>query len=461
MKKIISILLCAVLLCSAAPVAAFAAAEEPFVPVLRFIACSDSHVKADNDRTYDRIGAMLTQAYALADGDDAYNSLDALMMAGDLTNNGTKEEFEKYWRAVSSAKRDGTELLAVVAKNHDGWTMSRQEMRGCFSDLTGDTPDFHKTVCGYHFIGLSASGTDSVHYSREQLSWLREQLDLAVADTPDRPVFFMHHEHNRNTVYGSSTFDGWGVTFFNNILKDYPQVVDFSGHSHYPLNDPRSVWQKEYTAIGTGALYYAEFTIDLDRAYDPSDCEDAGTYWIVEVNDAGDVHLRGFDVDADKLLCEYTLPNPADPANRPFDQKKMKAASTAPVFAADAALTAEETGQGEIRVTAPAAASSDGQPIVLYRVTVKNKLGLTVDEQWYLPHYYVADKLEETIPFTVEGLAKGSYTVLVTAETAYGVQSQALETEIAVQDGANAVAAFFRLIVRPFKLLIRAIKALF
>ena len=456
MKKLVSLLLCAVLLCTLAP-AAFAAADEPFTPVLRFIASSDSHVKADNDRTYNRIGAMLAQAYALADGDPVYSNLDALMMAGDLTNNGTKADFDKYWRAVSAAKRDDTELLAIVAKNHDGWSMSRKEMRGYYSELTGETPDFHKVVCGYHFIGLSASDTDGIHYTQSQLSWLREQLDLAKADTPDRPVFFMHHEHNRNTVYGSSTYDGWGVKFFQKILKNYPMVVDFSGHSHYPLNDPRSIWQDSYTAIGTGALYYAEFTIDDDRAYDPPDCEDAGTYWIVEVNDKGDLHLRGFDVDADKLLCEYTLPNPADPQNRPFDQKKMKAASTAPVFAQDAAVTVEETGVGTVNVTVPAAASTDGMPVTLYRITAKTALGLTVDKQWYLPHYYVANG-EKTITFQLEGLAKGNYTVRVTAETAYGVQSDPLQDAFRLETGANGVRAFFHAILRPFRRLVEMIK---
>ena len=181
----------------------------------------------------------------------------------------------------------------------------------------------------------------------------------------------------------------------------------------------------------------------------------------MEVNDKGDLHLRGFDVDADKLLCEYTLPNPADPQNRPFDQKKLKAASKAPTFADGDALTVAEAGRGELRVTAPTAASADGQPVVLYRVIVKNKLGLTVEKQWYLPHYYVADHQEETIPFTVTGLAKGGYTVRVVAETAYGVQSDPLETEITVENGASAVAAFFRLLARPFKLLIAAIKHVF
>nr|MCR5689874.1 hypothetical protein [Clostridiales bacterium] len=74
MKKVISLLLCAALLFAVAP-AVFAAEEEPFVPALRFIASSDSHIKGgDDNRNYDRVRAMLSQAYALADADGAYNS---------------------------------------------------------------------------------------------------------------------------------------------------------------------------------------------------------------------------------------------------------------------------------------------------------------------------------------------------------------------------------------------------
>jgi len=443
MKKFISFLLCAVLLCTALPVAAFAAAEEPFVPVLRFIACSDSHVKTENDLTFNRIGAMLNQVYALTDADPVYPNLDALMMAGDLTHDGTKAEFQKYWTAVSAAKHESTDLLAVVAKSHDGWGMTRKKMRGFFSDLTGEAPDFHKVICGYHFIGLSVSDNDAVQYSKKQLSWLREQLDKAVADTPDRPVFFMHHEHNRNTVYGSSTYDGWGVTFFNKILQDYPQVVDFSGHSHYPLNDPRSIWQGAYTAIGTGALFYAEFTIDADRAYKSPDCEACGTYWIVEVNAKGDVHLTGFDVDANKVLCEYTLPNPADPQNRPYTPEKRQAASKAPVFADDAALSVQ-TFAGGCTVTAPVAASADGMPVVLYRAYAKNTTGRKVLKSWTLPCYYRAVDLK-TVELKLDGLTPGDYTVGVVAENAYGGGSQPLETAVHIEKMGGIGSLFARI----------------
>ena len=450
MKKCICFLLSLLLLASCAAIGTSAAETAAFTPVLRFIASSDSHVRAENDVTANRIRNMLRQTYALSDGDEAYQNLDALVMAGDLTNNGTAEEFDKFWAAVSSEKRDGTQFLGVVAKNHDGWTMSRAEMRSYYSALTGEAPDFHKVINGFHFIGLSASEDDDVHYSNAQLSWLKAELDAAVADAPDRPVFFIHHEHNRNTVYGSSLFDGWGITPFRRILRQYPQVVDFSGHSHYPLNDPRSIWQGRYTAIGTGALAYSEFTIDDIRAYDPPDCEKTATYWIVEVNAAGDLHLRGMDAEAGAQLCEYTIDNPADRSNRAFTPLKQRAASRPPVFTEGAALEVETTGLGQIRVTVPAAQSTDGTPVVLYRLTVKNALGATVDRQWLLPTYDRAEP-QDTVSFEQSGLAKGTYRVYVTAETAYGVRSKALRTTVTLDDGADGFQAFINTLLRPFR----------
>ena len=441
------LLSCLLLVCAALP--CFAAGDtETFTPVLRFIASSDSHVRTENDKTFERIGRMLAQAYALSDGDETYQNLDALVMAGDLTNSGTPEEFDKFWSAVSAAKRDDTQFLGVVAKNHDGWNMSRKELRAYYGNLTGETADFHKVINGFHFIGLSASDTDGVHYSDEQLAWLRAQLDTAVAEAPDKPVFFIHHEHNRGTVYGSSTFDGWGIKYFKKILSDYPQVVDFSGHSHYPLNDPRSIWQGKYTAIGTGAIYYSEFTIDDIRAYDPPDCEDTATYWLVEVNENGDLHLRGMDILAEEQLCEYTIKNPADSNNRDFTPAKLKAASKAPVFAPDAAITTAVNEDGTRSVTVPAAQSTDGTPVVLYRLTVKTSYGLTAEKQWYLPHYHVADG-EETITFMVSGLAKGRYKLSVTAETAYGVKSEPVKGEATLDSGVNGIGFFFKALVRP------------
>jgi hypothetical protein len=138
------------------------------------------------------------------------------------------------------------------------------------------------------------------------------------------------------------------------------------------------------------------------------------------------------DVEAGEALCEYVLDNPADPANREFTPEKRKAASTAPVFPADAALTVRED-DGRHVLEIPPAQSTDGMPVVLYRVYVQNKLGMAIGKDWTVPKYYYIND-QQTIEHTLRGVPAGKYTVRVVAETAYGVQSDALETQ--VQTGA-------------------------
>ena len=443
MKKLLCCLFCCVLLIGCAAPAFAASDGEAFTPVLRFVACSDTHVTDSDEINMDRIGRMMTLAYDVAAQDPAYAAVDALLIAGDLTNDGTKTEFDRFWSAVSGSLREGTQFLGVVAKNHDGYEMKRAELRAYYNALTGNDADFHTVINGYHFIGLSASENDAAHYDAGQLSWLRAQLDAATAEDPQKPVFFMHHEHVRGTVYGSSQYDGWGITRFTSILNQYPQVVDFSGHSHYPLNDPRSIWQGNFTAIGTGAITYSEFTIDLYRAYHPADSRETANCWIVELDEAHNMRLRGYDVNEGVLLCEEVLKNPANPANRDYTPAKREAACEPPAFADDAALTLTPA-DGARAVTAPVAQTPDGMPVVLYRVTAKDGLGLTVAKKWILPEYYRAIP-QETVSETLEGLPAGEYTVSVVAENAYGEQSAPLTASVQVEGTTGIRALFMRI----------------
>ena len=460
MKKMISVLL-ACLMLAAASLPAFAAedpADETFVPVFRFVAASDTHVKENDDTNERRISSMLALAYAEAEADPAYGALDALLIAGDLTNDGTAAEFDRFWNAVHGSLKGETRFLGVVVKNHDVYEMKRADMRACYSGRTGNEADFHTVVGGYHFIGISASPKDAFHYDAQQLIWLKRQLDAATAEDPSRPVFVMHHEHVRGTVYGSSLYDGWGVPYFTAILSQYPQVVDFSGHSHYPLNDPRSVWQGAFTAIGTGAIYYSEFTVEGIRSYHPADSGDTATFWLVELDAANRMRLRGYDINEEKLLCELILDNPADPSNREYTPCKRMAASSAPAFAENAAIeTAAVPGGCEI--TVPAAASTDGMPVVLYRAAAKNSLGVTVAKTWVMPSYYRAVE-QDTVTLSLSGLASGDYTVVVTAENAYGTASAPITAAVTVE-GETGIRYLFSRIAQWFRDLGNYLRQLF
>lgn len=453
MKRFISIIICAVVLFTCC-VPAFAADKDDFVPVIRFIASSDTHVKTDDDTNTKRIPKLLNLGYDVAQKDPNYKKLDAVLIVGDLTDRGTKPAFDIFWNTLSASLRDETRFLGVVAKNHDGYEMNREELRSYYENLTGNDADFNVVINGYHFIGLSASPKDGIQYSAQQLTWLKKQLDEATKEDPNKPVFFMNHEPSLGTVYGSKLFDGWGIPTFNAILSQYPQVVHFAGHSHYPVNDPRSIWQGAYTEIGTGAIYYAEFTIDAARAYDPPDCREAANCWIVELDKDSNMRLRSYDVNEATQLSEVYLENPAIRTNREYTEAKQKAKSSAPVF--DENATVKVTSEsGTATVTVPAAKSTDGEPVVLYRVTAKNKLGLPVSKNWTLPYYYRAIEQNE-IELTLTGLPQGEYTISVAAENAYGKQSAPVETKAQIngETGFNALSMRIQYMFDCIKLLV-------
>ena len=218
--------------------------------------------------------------------------------------------------------------------------------------------------------------------------------------------------------------------------------MHIAGHSHYPVNDPRSVWQGNYIAIGTGSVYYSEFTVDTARAYHPADAGQTANCWIVDLDADSNMRLRGYDVNEEKQLCEVYLNNPADPKNRDYTPAKQKAASRAPIFAENAAPAAE-TSFGGCTVTVPAAISADGQPVVLYRAAARNRFGATLAENWALPTYYRA-LTQASVELSLSGLPEGEYTISVIAENAYGKQSAPIQTTVSIPGERG----FRRLIVR-------------
>ncbi len=396
-----------------------------FVPVLRFMVASDTHVMAANDKQCRRIQKALKMSYAIADADENYKTLDGVIFAGDTTDDGLQSQRCAFKSAIDSVIRPETQVMPLLAQAHDGGTYDYESL-DYFKMLHGmDATDNHYVINGYHFITMSRAYVDGVRYAEYQREWLRAELEKAVADDPTKPIFFAQHEHVDNTVYGSSDFEGWDDEYFKDIFMEYPQLVHFSGHSHYPLSDPRSLWQGEFTAVGTGSLYYVELTVEDERTVHPDGYKDEAQFWIVEVDANNRVRLIGIDLEEEKVLVEYILDNPADVANREYTPDKQAARSKAPVFADDAKVTAK-TSVIKTSLTFDSATSTDGTPVYLYRIAVADADGKEVYNDWLLPKYYSAT-VDATNTVNLGILAKGEYTATITAETVYGVKSEPLE----------------------------------
>ncbi len=401
-----------------------------FCPALRFAVCSDLHIKEDNDVHVQRLRQLMQTVYTAAQDDQNYKKVDAFLFAGDLTDRGLPAQFRAFWSTVQSELQSETKVIACIPRYHDNWEKGKNvEKTGLrhYREITGLSTDTHLCLGGYHFISISTCEKKARYYSRKQKRWLKHALSQAAKEYPDRPIFVMQHEHVRDTVYGSSSFDGWGLTCFQKIFARYPQIIHFSGHSHYPLNDPRSVLQKDFTTIGTGALSYAEFTVGSERTVHPENANTMSQGWIVEVDAEHRVRLQGFDFLSGTRQCCYVIAPPFDKAHFTLTEAKQKARSRPPFFSVDAALQLQQTEDGWI-VTVPAAESADDFPVFLYRAELLDEAGKALESGYVLHEYWFASE-KKTYSIALPR-KNGVRSVRVWAENAYGMASAPLTKEV-------------------------------
>lgn len=398
-----------------------------FVPVTRFVVASDSHVTSAGDAQCQRITQMFSQAYALSAANQYYKNLDAVIFAGDLTNTGTQAQFNAFAATTGNALQGDTKLYAVAAKSHDCSNMGTSAI-SYFSNLLGQPSDFHVVINGFHFIGISASDTGA-HYTSAQVEWLDAQLLEATQDAPQQPVFVFQHEHISDTVFGSYDQDGWGMDTFSAVLEKYPQAIDFSGHSHYPANDPRSIWQGTYTAVGTGGLYYAEFTVDDQNVIHPDKYETVAQALIVEIDAQNRVLIKVLDVTANRILCSYLIDNVTSPNKDKYSHETRADAAVAPTFADDAQLTVKKSGS-TTTITVPQASvvANNGNEVYVYRLTVTNANGNVVLTDYEFSQYYIADR-PDSITFSVQLPSNAKY-ISVAAEDVWGQLSEPLTASV-------------------------------
>lgn len=400
--------------------------QDDFIPVMRFVAVSDTHIEKLGDTGNRRLSSLIKTAYAISDSDADYKNLDAVVVSGDLTDNGRLRSYYAFDAILDNEIRQGTERLAVIAKSHDSYQFFSKSPQ-VFREFTGQEADFHKVIGGFHFIGVSRSET-SKQYTRQQVQWLDENIAAAVEESPEKPVFVFQHEHVKDTVYGSSKTDGWGLDVFSKVLSKYTQVVHISGHSHFPANDPRAVWQGDFTAINDGGLSYFELAVDGKNGQFPKDKGRMSQALIIEVDADNRVLVKVLDVDEGVIMREFLIDNIADENKDKYSFDKRKECADAPVFAEDASLSYEKKGLKHF-VTVPQATVSEENEVFVYRISAKNEKGKTVYEDWAFSQYFFSD-MPASITFDGFILPGKNLTVKVCAEDVWGNRSESLEIKI-------------------------------
>ncbi len=379
-----------------------------FDTALRFLAMSDIHFSREYPSRQQHFERGLALAYQYAET-QAYKGIDAITLNGDFTDHGEEEQFADMKECLDRCVRPETKRILTMASHEymcDGHVERATER---FKRFFGCEPDNHTVINGFHFISLSP--TVSCRFEDEKREYLKTELAKAHADTPLLPVFLFQHPHIKKTVYGSID---WGENDLNDILVNYPQIVDFSGHSHAPVNDPRSVHQRHFTCAGTGSFSYFELD-EFDKVYGtvPPQEEFAAQFLIVEVSRAGAVRIKPYDVITERFFDrEYLIETPWDPDSFTYTDERYFAAEK-PEFLPGAAIDVAVTPDG-VAFTFDQA-DGKGERINDYTLTVyDNSNGSIVRRICFWSQYYLND-MPKRLTQQLDLTEPGEYTVTISA----------------------------------------------
>jgi len=334
---------------------------------------------------------------------------DLVVNVGDINDSGCDMDAVRYFKARCDARLGKLPHVACNG-NHEicfipGELKATRTPQACLAEFNAvfgqePSPVVERTIGGYDFIALGM--TDAAGYPESHLKLLRDALDRAVRRGGAKPVFVLAHYHPYDTV--GSSGDRKGTSGLREVLNGYPQVVNLSGHSHCPLQDPRSIWQGAFTAVETCTLCYGcveqqEHSSNRISDLIPYGHESVG-FVFVEVY-ADRLVVRRFTA-RDRRELEpahpWTVSLPYDPKRPQYDFASRAAAVVPPQFPAEVEPTLwYDYGYLYLMF----AAAADPASVYSYRVELAEEGGKAVS-CWQLADFYrLPEHREKRIVFRV------------------------------------------------------------
>jgi predicted phosphodiesterase len=382
----------------------------------RFAVLSDTHFdnREGGGETSDVKVSRALQNLTLKNG-----KLDAIFDVGDVTDHGQATEYDHMLVVFTNPQYVPQDVpVYYLMGNHD----NSQGGEYNYLAKTRQPMNQYLEIKGYPFITISQTGTGSGDYNHAAQRFLRESLKDAETNYPGKPIFVFVHVPPQNTCYGSGATDGWGSAVFPPLLEPYPQVIVFGGHSHFPLGDPRSIWQGKYTSVNDGSTTYSEVEPNIvSDGIHPADYNKVTEGLIVNLKDGGNaVEMERWDTRRnEEILPRWTVRAPYDGSN--FDSEyRGRTGAPPPVFAAGSSdrITIVQSA-GKWQITFPQA--TDNEVVHHYIINVRDAASNEVIQtQRRFSFYYLNSDMPGSLTAEFSGLpADRSLKVEIIAVDAY------------------------------------------
>lgn len=426
---------------------------------LSLAAISDVHIEGSSDAYANKFTSALNQLKVKAAESDA-NGIDGVMVVGDLIQRAEITMAQNFKALYEDVFKPTEVPMIYTIGNHDmnpkyDWTPSTVAQSVAMANTFGD--EYFKTdidntmrnnyearhcvIGGYHILAVTPNGDQPITYSPNVITWLDQQLDAITKTDPNRYVIVLTHPMIYNTIYGSllgedggvwtSTLPNyWATRVLTGVLEKYPQVVSFHGHLHFPINDPRSLWQGKWTALGCGSTRY--------MAIEPAGWEGISNTPTV-MNDANNFsqgYLVQFDVNGNMRIVKmdffnngtigepYVMqyPDAAGANLAKYNNVTRKAANQAPTMSSIEAKDVKDNEAASVTF----AAGKDDEFVHHYVITL-SKGGNVVATKKILADFYLHPNTSEMKSSWTYGFGtlseSGQYTVSVVAVDSWDAES--------------------------------------
>lgn len=403
-------------------------------------AISDMHYLANATDAQNRISTRKALNYYKS------QNADVIFFTGDISDLGEVKSYQKLVADITSVYPDEATRPKMIftGDNHewyDAWTVNGHTPTATFAQTQerfceqlktlreGNMDDntYYK-VNGYHFIGISSDGmpegSGQCNYTAETIQFAKEKLDLAYADSTTKPIFLAIHQAPPDTVEGSDGADCFDSADMEALLKNYPNLVVITGHTHTALQDERSIHQGDYTTLNDAALDYVggESGKTNVNEFGTVSTHEFGQGLLLRA-DGRDVVVERHDFyNNNKVKEDWTF---TAGVNTKYTSSRANS-SVAPKFAAGSTISASWVDDTSATITFNAATHDDF--VSYYIVKVYKGTSTTPSSYNYSNYYFLGlDKLEDTVTFTINKLnAEYNYRFEVQAVETFGKTSTAI-----------------------------------
>ncbi|MBR5447191.1 MAG: metallophosphoesterase, partial [Clostridia bacterium] len=401
--------------------------------------------------------AKLENAYAAM---KRIGGVDAFIAAGDLTEGGTPEQLATYQSIVAK----NSEKLTVEVDGFSGKGAGAGAAVGTTISMLGNHECYNPNI-EEDFRAQVGQETEKIYWLAGKVPVIK--VSLAVAGSSSNfetkhdfivsavkeveatgykgHIFLISHIGFEDTLFGDYQVGDRYDPATREFLKDYPQLVHISGHSHPDPMNPGVIDQAAgFTSVITGTVgkYYRQ-------------CEDTlygSSITVFDVKKDGTTELYRVDLGNGKLIYgneRWILDSAQKPADFIYFNDPAKATNpnayalkgSAPIYGEGAAVTVTDNGDFDsinVTFTANAKPASDKnydyvESYNIYITPVNGGEPLTMNVY-----------NDPSIPFgtdrtvTIYGLEYDTdYEVSVTAEGAFGKTSAPIKAKNTVNVGIN------------------------